>query len=63
MKDASYPPWICEPCGRRVGRPGATGTSTWHMPVPDDPREACGWCGTRTVALTEPRDYGYPRKP
>lgn len=56
----NYPSWICEPCGRQHGRPGATRTSTWHVPDPNNARDVCGWCGSRTAPLCLPRDYGHP---
>lgn len=51
--------WICDACGIKYGRwyqPGAVGPkahcATYHM-------GQCDSCGTKDVAVTEPRDYGY----
>jgi hypothetical protein len=50
-----YPAWICADCGSRLGRLPADHISTWH-------RGTCGWCG-EDRDVTEPRDYGYPKRP
>lgn len=55
-----YPTWICGDCGAKHGRWPTGHLATFHEPDPADPNDCCGWCGTRSVALTEPRDYGYP---
>ncbi len=55
-----YPNWICDPCGRRLGRLYLDGryigppwfrVSTMH----DGKCDVCG----KTRAVTEPRDYGH----
>lgn len=48
------PAWICAPCGKKHGRPRGN-CATFHVGSP------CGWCGTTTEPVTEPRDYGYPK--
>lgn len=53
----TYPDWICQKCGNRLGQP--IRLSTWHDGDPNDPNDKCGWCGSRE-SLTEPRDFGYP---
>jgi hypothetical protein len=51
-----YPAWICHECGVRYGR-RAPEFATWHE------GDACGWCGSENVPVTEPRDFGYPKQP
>lgn len=52
-----YPTWVCKPCGilasEEQGAKILSG-STFH-----DGR--CDVCGRFPVAVTEPRDFGYPR--
>lgn len=60
---SKYPAWICEPCGKTFGRVIPGHCATFHQPDADDPKDCCGWCGTKSVALTEPRDFGYPDVP
>lgn len=48
--------WICDPCGRCYGRPREGHISCWHY-------GRCAWCGNDGVAVTEPRDFGYPSLP
>lgn len=55
MKGRSYPAWICDDCGRHYGRVITGHCATYHE------GDACGWCGRDDVAVTEPRDFGYPR--
>lgn len=50
---AAYPSWICNPCGRLYGRRLPT-FATFHV------GGKCGWCGTTTRPVTEPRDFGHP---
>ena len=59
---ASYPLWICQPCGVRYGRlrGRADLIGTYHQPDPDDESDKCGWCGAQEKSLTSPRVYGYP---
>lgn len=54
MKD-DYPDWICSACGHTLGdeRPLL---ATYHSGT-------CGWCGEEDVAVTAPRDFGYPDAP
>ena len=48
----SYPSWICADCGNKYGK--ARGKyATFHPGT-------CGWC-EKEKAVTEPRDYGYPK--
>lgn len=51
-----YPGWICSECGRHFGR-RVPDMATWHE------GDACGWCGSDAVPVTEPRDFGYPPAP
>jgi hypothetical protein len=53
--DYNYPAWICLDCGRKHGRWPEGHIGTFHV------GGRCGWCGRDNVAVTEPRDYGYPR--
>jgi len=48
-----YPVWVCCECALK-GRNnhGKNLVMTWHMGI-------CGVC-KRKVAVTEPRDFGYP---
>jgi hypothetical protein len=48
-----YPAWICRACGEKYGRI-AIPFMTYHVGDP------CGWCGTMTAPVTEPRDFGHP---
>jgi len=52
----NYPAWICGPCGEQLGSRIPT-CATWHE------GDACGWCGSANMAVTEPRDFGYPPAP
>lgn len=52
-----YPAWICHGCGVEHGRVLEGHMATFHVGDP------CGWCGKSDVAVTEPRDYGYPHPP
>ena len=61
MDNPDYPDWICRPCGMKHGRP-RNGYATYHETDPDDPKDCCGWCGSKEP-LTEPRDFGYPSVP
>lgn len=45
------PAWVCRECGMKHGRRCIPGVSTYHMGV-------CGAC-TKTLMVTEPRDFGY----
>ena len=45
-----WTPWVCWDCGVKYGRVQPR-VATWHLGV-------CGVCG-RTVAVTEPRDFGH----
>jgi hypothetical protein len=55
MMALTQPEWVCADCGEKYGRrPGATGTSTWHM-------DECGVC-KRQAHCTQPRDFGYLRR-
>jgi hypothetical protein len=54
-----YPAWICDPCGRKLGRfyingryvgPAMRG-ATYHQ-------GQCDVCGKK-APVTEPRDYGH----
>jgi hypothetical protein len=61
-----YPAWICEACGRErslYSAKVAKHFACWHEPDPTDENDKCGWCGTNTAPLTEPRDYGFPKRP
>lgn len=57
---SDYPLWICAGCGNKHGKTYKGQLSTFHEPDPNDPTDRCGWCGSSTAILTEPRDYGYP---
>lgn len=54
-----YPTWICDPCGRKLGRFYINGryvgpakhTATYH-------EGQCDVCGNKRP-VTEPRDYGH----
>lgn len=59
----AYPTWICSPCGLKHGRWREGHLATFHEPDKHDEHDRCGWCGTRISALTEPRDFGYPKYP
>ena len=48
-----YPEWICSDCGRKHGKMAKVHYATFH-------NGNCGWCGD-AKAVTEPRDYGYPK--
>lgn len=50
------PAWICADCGAKHGS-RTPKDATWHIGSP------CGWCGTTSAAVTEPRDYGWPPAP
>jgi hypothetical protein len=58
-----YPKWICERCGLKYGLKRPLRISTWHVPDKDNAEDACGWCNTNVDSLTEPRDFGYPKRP
>lgn len=62
MTHDGYPAWICADCGTKYGRAKDGHCPTFHFGNPDDPMDACGWCGTKH-GITEPRDYGYPAHP
>jgi hypothetical protein len=55
----NYPDWICDPCGRRLGRFYIDGrwvgpakhSATYHQ-------GCCDVCG-KTAPVTEPRDHGH----
>ena len=47
--------WICGDCGRKHGRIIRGHISTMHVGV-------CNWCH-REIAVTQPRDFGYPKPP
>jgi len=59
-KQSEYPTWVCHPCGTRYGKwyQGDTYTgpkhlcSTMHV-------GRCDLCGSKEIAVTEPRDYGH----
>lgn len=56
--DQEYPAWICADCGSRYGSfKGSGHVATFHH------GSECGWCGTTSKAVTEPRDYCYPPPP
>jgi hypothetical protein len=60
------PPWICADCGRLHGNADDGHVATFHLPDVGDPHDCCGWCGTKSKMLTEPRDYNIyapPPKP
>lgn len=57
----NYPGWICWECGDKYGRMSDGHCATFHEPDKNDPDDKCGWCGTQDKALTEPRDFGYPK--
>ena len=51
--------WVCNDCGVKYGRwyqPGVRSPeisySTYHL-------DTCDVCGTKEIAVTEPRDFGY----
>lgn len=48
-----YPSWICSFCGETHGKTTKDQVATFHIGI-------CGWCGNER-AVTEPRDYGYPK--
>jgi len=48
-----YPCWICNECATSRGYSNRCTMSTYH-------EDACGWC-EEIKAVTQPRDYGYPR--
>jgi hypothetical protein len=50
-KIPEYPCEICNDCGNLYGK-DTTVVSTYHYGV-------CAWC-KKEVAVTEPRDFGYP---
>jgi len=55
LNEPMYPDWICAPCGDR-NQPNKKlifKVSTYH-------NDECGWCG-KEKAVTEPRDFGYPK--
>jgi hypothetical protein len=52
MKD--YPPWICDDCGTKYGSRIPL-FATYHY------GDQCGWCEAENKAVTEPRDYGWPK--
>lgn len=63
-----YPAWICADCGRALAGSHhfaheAERLATYHQPDTEDVSDVCGWCGSRDSPLTEPRDYGFPRRP
>ena len=56
-----YPAWICHSCAlSNHGKIIQGHEATFHQPDKDNPHDKCGWCGRNDVALTEPRDFGYP---
>lgn len=51
-----YPTWVCGECAEKYGGIYNDGhVSCWHM-------DWCDVCG-KTKAVTEPRDYMFPRFP
>lgn len=48
-----YPHWICAECGNKFGSVPKDHVATFHYGI-------CGWCKKENVAVTQPRDYGYP---
>jgi acetone carboxylase gamma subunit len=64
MHEPEYPSWICADCGKQHGRiPKIAHFPTYHIPDPDNENDFCGWCGSKTKDLTEPRDFLYPPAP
>ena len=60
-REDEYPQWICRECALdNHGMIIEGHISTMHMPDQDNPTDKCGWCGRNDVALTEPKDFGYP---
>src|SRR5690349_14005482 len=53
IASCEYPNWICRECAESSGCRNRCQVSTYH-------EDLCGWCGRRT-AVTQPRDYGYPK--
>jgi methionyl-tRNA synthetase len=55
----NYPTWICDPCGRRLGRfyiDGRWVGPAKHVATHHDGQ--CDVCG-KAAAVTEPRDHGH----
>jgi len=52
MTERSY--WICTECGNKHGKPSEH-AATFH-------KGECGWCMEKDVYVTEPRDYGHPKR-
>jgi len=52
MTERSY--WICKECGHKFGTV-TEGVATFH-------KGECGWCEKKDVFVTEPRDYGHPKR-
>lgn len=50
---ASYPFLICSDCGNKYGKAPKGNQATFYF-------GNCGWCN-QVKAVTEPRDFGYPR--
>jgi hypothetical protein len=48
--------WICDACGRRMGRIAHGHVSCYHV-------GHCDYCDEDNVFVTEPRDWGYPPLP
>lgn len=49
--------WICHDCGTKYGRVINNHCATYHC------GDRCDYCGRTDQAVTEPRDYGYPKLP
>ena len=47
--------WICTECGRKYGSREPE-LACYHM-------DKCDYCGKEKLAVTEPRDYGFPQLP
>jgi len=53
QKNKPYPTWVCSDCGKKASKKGQFMCSTWH-------KGKCGVCG-EIKAVTEPRDFHYPK--
>lgn len=54
MTKKPYPAWICTSCAEEAGgKIPANHLACWHV-------DKCGVCGG-TTAVTQPRDWGYPK--